>query len=96
MTGIHIGVHDQLVAVGAPVAQPGDPLGRLEILHLGVVQAGGYHHIRIVLRADLVVGSEGAQGRGSRFVCIHPAGRVLRILAPGPRHLQRGLGFGSN
>ena len=56
MTGIHIGVHNQAVVIGAPVTQTGDPLGRLKILYLGIMQTGGYHQIRILLPANLIVG----------------------------------------
>ena len=47
------------MVVGFEMTQLGDPFGRLPILHLRVVKAGGDEHIGISLRLDVVVGRVG-------------------------------------
>ncbi|KIU01400.1 hypothetical protein QU38_01830, partial [Staphylococcus aureus] len=56
MAGLHVDAEDERVGVGLLRAQPGDPFGRLVILHLAVPQAGGDIHRRIGPRRDIVVG----------------------------------------
>src|SRR5690606_1866301 len=56
VAGLHVDAEQQRVVVGLAVTQARHPLGRLEVLHLAVPQAGGHQHRRIVLALDVVVG----------------------------------------
>jgi len=53
VAALQVDVHDQHMVIRFQVAQSGHPFDRFEILHLGIVQAGGHEHGRIGLGADV-------------------------------------------
>ena len=55
MAGLHVAVHDEQVVVCLLVAQLGDPLGGLPVLHLAVPVTGRDQQVGVVLRFDVVV-----------------------------------------
>ena len=55
MSRLHIAIEQQQVVIGFHVTQFGHPFGRLPILYLAVVQAGGYQQVGIRFRFHMVV-----------------------------------------
>ena len=59
MSGVHVGCAQYLVRIRLHRAELRDPLRRLPVLHLRVVQPGEHQQARVVLRFDVIVGRIG-------------------------------------
>ena len=55
MSGFHLGMEQQNIIIGFQLSQFCHPFGWLPILDLGIVQAGGDQHVRVIFWLHIVI-----------------------------------------